>query len=65
MLVLLVGVNVGANLAVIGSLANILWRQSGGRSVSSLREFHLLGFCTTPVIVVLCTTVLWAWTSLI
>lgn len=64
-LALLVGVNVGANLTMIGSLANLLWRQSGGRSLSSVREFHRLGLATTPAIVVICTTVLWAWTSLI
>ncbi|GAA3536249.1 ArsB/NhaD family transporter [Aeromicrobium panaciterrae] len=64
-LALLIGVNVGANLTLIGSLANILWRQSGGRTLSSVREFHLLGLATTPAIVVICTTVLWAWTSLI
>ncbi|MCL8250158.1 SLC13 family permease [Aeromicrobium fastidiosum] len=62
-LALLVGVNVGANLTMIGSLANILWRKSGGRSVSTIREFHTIGFATTPVLVVLCTVVLWAWTS--
>jgi arsenical pump membrane protein len=64
-LALLVGVNVGANLTLIGSLANLLWRQSGGRTLSSVREFHRLGLATTPAIVVVCTTVLWAWTSLI
>jgi arsenical pump membrane protein len=64
-LALLIGVNVGANLTLIGSLANLLWRQSGGRTLSSVREFHRLGFATTPAIVVVCTTVLWAWTSLI
>ncbi len=64
-LALLIGVNVGASLTLIGSIANVLWRQSGGRAVSSAREFHLLGVATTPVIVALCTVVLWAWTSLI
>ncbi|MDQ3155325.1 MAG: SLC13 family permease [Actinomycetota bacterium] len=64
-LALLIGVNVGANLTIIGSLANLLWRQSGARELSSLREFHALGFATTPLIVALCTVVLWAWTSLI
>jgi arsenical pump membrane protein len=64
-LALLIGVNVGANLTVIGSVANILWRRSGGRTVSTLREFHTLGVATTPVLVVLCTLVLWAWTSLV
>ncbi|MEV7395999.1 SLC13 family permease [Aeromicrobium sp. NPDC092404] len=64
-LALLIGVNVGANLTVVGSLANLLWRQSGGRTLSSLREFHLLGLATTPLLVVVCTFVLWGWTSVI
>jgi arsenical pump membrane protein len=64
-LALLIGVNVGANLTMIGSLANLLWRQSGGRTLSSVREFHVLGFATTPLMVVGCTIILWAWTSLI
>jgi arsenical pump membrane protein len=64
-LALLIGVNVGANLTLIGSVANVLWRKSGGRTVSTAREFHAIGFATTPVLVVVCTVVLWAWTSLI
>ncbi|MET0449918.1 MAG: SLC13 family permease [Aeromicrobium sp.] len=64
-LALLIGVNVGANLTMIGSIANVLWRQSGGRELSTLREFHLLGVVTTPPLVALCTLVLWAWTSVI
>ncbi|MFC5679163.1 SLC13 family permease [Aeromicrobium endophyticum] len=64
-LALLIGVNVGANLTLIGSVANILWRKSGGKAVSSVREFHAIGIATTPVLVVVCTVVLWAWTSLI
>lgn len=64
-LALLIGVNVGANLTVIGSLANLLWRQSAGRELSSLRQFHALGLATTPIIVTLCTAVLWGWTSLL
>ncbi|AWB91874.1 SLC13 family permease [Aeromicrobium chenweiae] len=64
-LALLIGVNVGANLTYIGSVANLLWRQAGGRAVSSAREFHLLGVLTTPPLVLLCTVVLWGWTSLI
>lgn len=64
-LALLIGVNVGANLSIIGSLANLLWWQSGGRQLSSMREFHVLGVATTPLIVALCTSVLWAWTVVI
>lgn len=64
-LALLIGVNVGANLTVVGSIANLLWRRSGGSNVTTLREFHRLGVLTTPPLVVVCTVVLWAWTSLI
>ncbi len=64
-LALLVGLNVGANLTRIGSLANLLWRQTGPADVTSWGRFHAIGVATTPVIVVLCTTVLWAWTSLV
>ena len=31
----------------------------------AVRTFHALGLVTTPLIVALCTTVLWAWTSLV
>ena len=64
-LALLIGLNAGANLTGIGSLANLLWRQAGPSDVTSWRTFHVLGLLTTPVIVALCTTVLWAWTSLV
>lgn len=64
-LALLIGLTVGANLTAIGSLANLLWRQSSPRGVTSWRTFHAMGLATTPAIVVLCTTVLWAWTSLV
>lgn len=64
-LALLIGLNVGANLTGIGSLANLLWRQAGPTDVTTWRTFHALGLVTTPLIVALCTTVLWAWTSLV
>ena len=64
-LALLIGLNVGANLTGIGSLANLLWRQAGPADVTSWRTFHAMGLVTTPLIVILCTTVLWAWTSLV
>ncbi|CAN5154403.1 hypothetical protein BH09ACT10_BH09ACT10_03690 [soil metagenome] len=65
LLALLIGVNVGANLTLVGSLANILWWRSTGPEVASLRTFHLLGITTSPLIVAACTAVLWAWTALI
>ena len=64
-LALLIGLNIGANLTGIGSLANLLWRQAGTADVTSWRTFHAVGLVTTPVIVALCTTVLWAWTALV
>lgn len=64
-LALLIGVNVGANLTGIGSLANLLWHRSGMRATVSWRTFHAVGIVTTPVLVALCTSVLWAWTSLV
>jgi arsenical pump membrane protein len=64
-LALVIGLNVGANLTAIGSLANLLWRQSVPKDVTSWRTFHAIGLTTTPVLVVLCTTVLWAWASIV
>lgn len=64
-LAVLVGVNVGANLTAVGSLANILWRRSGGSRHVSWAEFHRLGLLTTPPLVVACATVLWAWARLV
>ncbi|MGH3456609.1 SLC13 family permease [Aeromicrobium sp.] len=64
-LALLIGLNVGANLTAIGSLANLLWRRSIPRDVASWFTFHAAGLVTTPVVVVLCTTALWGWTSLV
>lgn len=64
-LALLIGLNAGANLTAIGSLANLLWHQAVPGDEGSWRTFHVLGVTTTPVIVVLCTSVLWAWTSLV
>jgi arsenical pump membrane protein len=62
---LLIGVNVGANLTAVGSLASLLWRGSGGRDTVGWGEFHRLGLLTTPLLVVLCATVLWAWSPVV
>jgi len=64
-LALLIGVNVGANLTAVGSLANLLWRRSAPPGAASWRRFHLLGLTTTPMLVAVSATVLWAWTSLV
>ncbi len=63
-LALLIGLNAGGNLTGIGSLTTLLWRQVTPDDVSSWRTFHALAL-TTPAVVVLCTTVLWAWTSIV
>ena len=60
---LLIGVNVGANLTAVGSLANLLWRGAGGRTTVGWGEFHRLGLLTTPFLVALGASVLWAWSS--
>ena len=66
-LAVLVGVNVGSNLTYAGSLANLLWRKVVRQlhDADPTRDFHRLGLLTTPPLVVACTTVLWAWTSLV
>ena len=64
-LALLVGVNVGGNLTGIASLANLLWWRSGGSSATTWGEFHRLSLLVTPPLVVLCASVLWAWTALV
>lgn len=59
-LAVLVGVNVGPNLAYPGSLATLLWRRALPESLRpSLRDFTVLGVVTVPVIVVLGVTALW------
>ncbi|WP_229053391.1 SLC13 family permease [Aeromicrobium sp. Leaf350] len=62
---LLIGVNVGANLTAIGSLANLLWRGSGGRKSVGWGEFHRLGLLATPLLVTLGASVLWAWSLVV
>lgn len=58
-LALLIGVNVGANLAFTSSLANVLWWRSGGSTTTTVRDFHLLGILTTPLLVTLAASTLW------
>ncbi|MCV7193822.1 SLC13 family permease [Mycolicibacterium brumae] len=58
----LIGLNIGPNLAYLGSLANLLWRhvlQLGGQPTSA-REFSLLGALTVPVTLTLAVLALWA-----
>jgi len=58
----LIGVNIGPNLTVVGSLANLLWRrvlhQRG--EPTSVGGFSLLGLCTVPVCLVAAVVALWA-----
>lgn len=64
-LAMLVGVNAGANLTLIGSLGNVMWWRTTGSQMTTLREFHRFSLMATPVVVVLCATTLWAWTTLV
>jgi arsenical pump membrane protein len=60
-LALLVGVNVGPNLAYVGSLATLLWRrilQHHGADPSTV-EFLRLGAITVPVTLAAATIALW------
>jgi arsenical pump membrane protein len=60
-LAVLLGVNLGPNLAYPGSLATLLWRrQLHGANRPRAREFHLLGALTVPVLLVASVTALWA-----
>jgi arsenical pump membrane protein len=59
-LAVLVGVNVGPNLAYPGSLATLLWRrQLPASDRPRAAEFHLLGVLTVPVLLVVATAALW------
>lgn len=59
-LAVLIGVNVGPNLTFIGSLANLLWRKALPVDLRpSVREFHLYGLLTVPVILVGATVLVW------
>jgi len=59
-LAVLVGVNVGPNLAYPGSLATLLWRRALPADLRpSLREFTLLGVVTVPLVLVAAVTGLW------
>ncbi len=60
-LALLIGVNVGPNLAYVGSLATLLWRrilQHHGVDPSTL-EFLRLGAITVPITLTAATIALW------
>ena len=66
-LAVLLGVNIGPNLAYFGSLANLLWRDimhrdgsGGGRGAPTSREYLRLGALTVPATLVVAVVALWA-----
>ena len=65
-LAVLIGVNVGPNLTVAGSLATLLWRrQLTEPHHQSARTFHLLGVISTLPILLAATVALWASAAMI
>ncbi|WP_055476869.1 SLC13 family permease [Gordonia sp. HS-NH1] len=66
-LAMLLGVNLGPNLAYFGSLANLLWRDimhrdgsGGGTGAPTSREYLRLGALTVPATLVVAVVALWA-----
>ncbi|MBM7277940.1 arsenic transporter [Gordonia rubripertincta] len=59
---MLLGVNIGPNLAYFGSLANLLWREIMHRDVSAptSREYLRLGALTVPATLGVAVLALWA-----
>jgi arsenical pump membrane protein len=57
----LVGVNIGPNLAVFGSLATLLWRRSLAAvgSAPSAWRFTRIGLLTTPPTLAAATVAVW------
>lgn len=61
LLAMLIGVGVGPNLTYLGSIANLLWRRvmaDAGKAPSAL-QFTKAGIVTTPVALLVSTTLLW------
>jgi arsenical pump membrane protein len=60
-LAMLIGVNIGPNLTYAGSLATLLWRRVlRAQAVDvGLGEFTRLGLLTVPVMLALCTVLVW------
>lgn len=62
LLAALIGVNVGPNLTVTGSLATLLWRRVARAEGAEppMGSFVRVGLVTTPIALVAATTALWA-----
>ncbi|KUI04131.1 arsenic transporter [Mycolicibacterium acapulense] len=59
-LAVLIGVNIGPNLAYVGSLANLLWRSVVRREMTTTAgEFSRIGLCTVPATLVAAVAGLW------
>lgn len=59
-LAVLIGVNVGPNLTLVGSLANLLWRGVVRRDISTgFVEFSRVGMWTVPITLVVAVGALW------
>lgn len=65
-LAVLIGVNVGPNATYAGSLATMLWRRLLPADLKPrVREFHLLGVATVPLIIAVTTVAAWGGYRLI
>jgi len=60
-LAVLIGVNVGANLTYVGSLANLLWRRvlAPSGNAPSATSFTAIGLLTVPLTLIAATVALW------
>lgn len=60
-LAVLIGVNVGANLTYVGSLANLLWRRvlAPSGDAPSATSFTAIGLLTVPLTLIAATVALW------
>ena len=59
-LAVLIGVNIGPNLTMGGSLATLLWRRRLAPDLRpSVKQFHVLGLVSVVPIIVMATCLLW------